>query len=257
MAVIRSNMGRRILMARPLAGKIVLITGASSGIGRATAQKLGREGAVLALAARSMDRLEALRDDIGSKDTFLVPTDLTDTAQVDAMMGKTLAHFGGRIDSLLANAGVYVSGEVADGDPTAWDQVIAVNVSSIFRTVRAALPAMKTQKSGDIIVTSSIAGHQSLHLEPIYSATKHAVQSFVHGVRRQAGPYGIRVGAIAPGTVLNELWGYTDPERIRAQVEARQGITSEDVADAILFMLTRPAHVTIRDLVILPQNQDI
>jgi ribitol 2-dehydrogenase len=244
-------------MMGPLAGKVVLITGASSGIGRATAQRLAREGALLALAARSVDKLESLRDAIGSADTLLLLTDLKDPLQVDAMVRKTLSHFNGRIDAFLANAGVYVSGDVADGDPDVWDEVIAVNVSSVFRAVGAVLAAMKKQKSGDIIVTSSIAGHQALPLEPIYSGTKHAVQSFVHGLRRQAAPYGIRVGAVAPGTVLNELWGYRDLEAIRAKVEARQGIISEDVAEAILFMLTRPAHVTIRDLVILPQNQDI
>jgi ribitol 2-dehydrogenase len=246
-----------VRMTGPLAGKVVLITGASSGIGRATAQRLSREGALLALAARSIDKLESLRDSIGSDSTLLLPIDLRDPSQVDAMVSKTLNHFDARIDAFLANAGVYVSGEVADGNPDVWDQAIAVNVSSVFRAAGAALAAMRKQKSGDIIVTSSIAGHQALALEPVYSATKHAVQSFVHGLRRQAAPYGVRVGAVAPGTVLNELWGYTDPETIRAKVEARQGITSEDVAEAIVFMLTRPAHVTIRDLVILPQSQDI
>jgi ribitol 2-dehydrogenase len=96
-----------------------------------------------------------------------------------------------------------------------------------------------------------------LHWEPVYSATKHAVQSFVHGVRRQAAPSGVRVGEISPGVVLNELWGYNDQASIDAKVATREGIRSEDVADAVHFMLTRPPNVTIRDLVILPQNQDI
>src|SRR5438445_652167 len=107
------------------------------------------------------------------------------------------------------------------------------------------------------LVPGSISGHQAIHWEPVYSATKHAVQSFVHGVRRQVAEHGIRVMSLAPGMVLNELWGFTDPARIDEKVAARAGLRSEDVADACLFMLTRPLNVTIRDLVILPQNQDL
>jgi ribitol 2-dehydrogenase len=135
--------------------------------------------------------------------------------------------------------------------------MISLNVNSVFRSVRAVLSGMSERRSGDIIVTSSISGHQALHWEPVYSATKHAVQSFVHGVRRQAAPHGVRVGEISPGVVLNELWGYNDQASIDAKVATREGIRSEDVADAVQFMLTRPPNVTIRDLVILPQNQDI
>ena len=127
----------------------------------------------------------------------------------------------------------------------------------LHRSVRAVLPGMIARQSGDIIVTSSIAGHQALRWEPVYSATKHAVQSFVHGVRRQIAPHKIRIGAIAPGTVLNELWGVTDPTEIDRRAELREGLRSEDVAEACLWMLTRPPNVTIRDLVMLPQNQDI
>ncbi len=119
------------------------------------------------------------------------------------------------------------------------------------------LPQMIERKSGHVLITSSISGHLAIHWEPVYSASKHAIQSFVHGLRRQVARHGIRVGAVAPGVVLNELWGYRDAAAIEAKVAAREGLRSEDVADAVVFMLTRPAHVTIRDLVILPQNQDI
>ena len=134
------------------------------------------------------------------------------------MVAETLAHFG-RVDVLMANAGVYIPGEAAEGDPSAWDNLLAVNVSSVFRSVRAVLPGMIAQGSGDIIVTSSIAGHQALRGEPVYSASKHAVQTFVHTVRRQVAPHNIRIGAVAPGTVLNEVWGVTD----RAEVDRRAG----------------------------------
>ena len=111
--------------------------------------------------------------------------------------------------------------------------------------------------SGDILVTSSISGHQAIHWEPVYSASKHAVQSFVHGVRRQLLTTGVRVGAIAPGLVLNELWGISDPAEIERKANAGAGLRSEDVAEAIVFMLTRPQNVTIRDLVMLPRTQDL
>lgn len=236
-------------------GKVALVTGASSGIGRATARLLGAEGATLALAARSADKLDALSGELGGS-ALALPTDLTQAAEVERMVQQTLDHFG-RIDVLVANAGTYIAGDIADGDPDQWDAMISVNVNSVFRAVRAVLRPMIERGSGDIIVTSSISGHQALHWEPVYSATKHAVQSFVHGVRRQAAPHGIRVGAVAPGVVLNELWGVTDPAEIDRRVAAHAGLRSEDVADAIHFVLTRPAHVTIRDLVMLPQKQDI
>ena len=244
-------------MGQSLQGKSVLITGASSGIGRALAVMLDRQGCRLALAGRSVERLEQVRDSLSGKDVVLLPGDLAVPAQVDATMARALDHFRGAPDVFLANAGLYVKGDAAEGDPDAWDQAIAVNVSSVFRACRAVLPSMMARRSGDVIVTSSISGHIAIPWEPVYSATKHAVQSFVHGVRRQVSPYNVRVGAVAPGMVLNELWGLTDANEIRARVERREGLLSEDVAEAVVFMLTRPPNVTIRDLVMLPQNQDL
>jgi ribitol 2-dehydrogenase len=242
-------------MKQSINGKVVIVTGASSGIGRAIARLFAAEGARLALAARSTEKLERLAVEIGG-DPLVLSVDLSHSSEVERMAEETIAHFGA-VDVLMANAGVYVPGDAADGDPVAWDNMIAVNINSVFRSVRAVLPGMIARKSGDIIVTSSIAGHQALRWEPVYSATKHAVQSFVHGVRRQIAPHKIRIGAIAPGTVLNELWDLTDPAEIDRRVELREGLRSEDVAEACLWMLTRPPNVTIRDLVMLPQNQDI
>ena len=105
---------------------------------------------------------------------------------------------------------------------------------------------MIARRSGDIVVTSSISGHQAIHWEPIYSATKHAVQSFVHGVRRQIAKHNVRIGSLAPGMVLNELWGLTDPEEIERRIAAHSGLRNDDVVDALLFMLTRPPHVAIK-----------
>ncbi len=242
-------------MAQSLSGKVVVVTGASSGIGRAAARALAGQGARLALVARSRDKLEALAAEIGA-DTLVAPADLAVPADVERMIAATIAHFG-HIDALFANAGSYVAGDVVEGDPDQWDAIISVNVNSVFRAVRAVLPGMIARRSGDIVVTSSVSGHQAIQWEPVYSATKHAVQSFVHGVRRQVGRHNVRVGSLAPGMVLNELWGLTDPAEIERRIAAHEGLRCEDVADALIFMLTRPANATVRDLVLLPQNQDI
>ena len=148
-------------------------------------------------------------------------------------------------------------GEFADADLLAVRDLINVNVFGAFAIVRAALPHMIAAGTGDVIMTSSVSGHQSIHWEPVYSASKHAVQAFTHGVRRQLVGSGVRVGEVAPGVVLNELWGITESAATESGVDNASGITSEDVADAVLYMLTRPRHVNIRDLVILPTSQEI
>lgn len=242
-------------MGEQLSGKVVLVTGGSSGIGRAMARALDVAGAKVALVGRSASRLADVA--AGLKNGALpLSADLTKPVEVDRVVRETVAHFG-RIDILLPNAGLYIPGEVAEGDPDAWDELLTINVNSVFRLVRAVLPGMIAQGGGQVLITSSISGHQAIHWEPVYSASKHAIQSFVHGLCRQVARHNIRVGEIAPGVVLNELWGYNDPAAIDAKVASREGLRSEDVADAVLFMLTRPAHVNIRDLVILPQIQDI
>jgi ribitol 2-dehydrogenase len=238
-----------------LKNKTMIVTGASSGIGAAAARRFAAEGVKLALVARSAERLKTLADELGSK-CIALPLDLTKPADVATMVKATADRFG-PIDVLFANAGSYVAGDVAEGDPDEWDRIVDINVKSVFRTVRAVLPEMIARRSGDIVVTSSIAGHQAIPWEPVYSATKHAVQSFVHGVRRQVAKHNVRIGSLAPGMVLNELWGLTDPEGIERRVEAHSGLRNDDVIDALLFMLTRPPNVAIRDLVILPQNQDL
>ena len=242
-------------MAQSLEGKVVLITGASSGIGAATARALAALGCKLVLAARRKDRLEALAAGLATE-TLSLETDVTAAEDVTQMVEQTVKHFG-RIDVLFANAGIYIPGEVAEGDPDAWAQLIDVNINGVLRSVHAVLPHMMAQKAGDILVTSSISGFVDIHWEPVYSASKHAVQGFVHTLRRQVAPHNIRVGAVAPGMVANELWGFEDQSEIDAKVKEHASLTSEDVAEAVVFMLSRPPHVTIRDLVLLPQQQDI
>jgi len=242
-------------MAHPLSGKVVIVTGASSGIGAATARALGRLDCKLTLAARSADKLRALAEEIGPA-ALDVPTDVTSGADVARMVAKTVEQFG-RLDVLFANAGLYIAGQVAEGDPDAWARLMDVNVDGVMRCVHAVLPHMMAQRSGDILITSSISGSIDIHWEPIYSASKHAIQGFAHTLRRQVAPFGIRVGTIAPGRVANALWGITEKSEIDALVAEHDSLRSEDVAEAVVFMLSRPPHVTIRNLVMLPQNQDL
>lgn len=242
-------------MEHPLTNKVVIITGASSGIGAATARALVGLGCRVTLAARSGDRLHALAAELGPR-ALALPMDVTVDSDVRQMVAVTLKHYD-RVDVLFANAGIYIPGLVAEGDPAAWARLIDVNVTGVMRCVHAVLPHMLAQHSGDILVTSSISGLIDIQWEPIYSASKHAIQGFVHTLRRQVAGAGIRVGAIAPGMVANELWGFTEPAQIERQVAAHASLRSEDVAQAVVFMLSQPPHVTIRDLVILPQNQDL
>jgi ribitol 2-dehydrogenase len=236
-----------------LVGRSVLITGASSGIGKATAKLLSANGARVVVAARSIDKLKSLANEI---DALPVACDVTSLNSLKKVVDEALRH-SGKIDALFANAGIYLSGNVADGLPGDWSRLIDVNVKGVMNSVHAVLPTMLEQGSGDILVCSSISGHQAIHWEPVYSASKHAVQSFVHGLRRQLLKKGIRVGAVAPGMVLNELWGIHDEDEITRRAELGEGLRSTDVAEAVLFMLTRPLNVTIRDLVMLPRAQDL
>ena len=243
-------------MLQDMDGKVVIITGASSGIGAETARQLARLGCRLTLAARSEEKLAGLADELDAE-VLTMRTDVTVRDEVVRMVEATVERFG-RVDVMFANAGIYIPGQAIEGDPDAWSQLMDVNIDGVLFCVHAVLERMKAQGSGDILVSSSISGHVDIDWEPVYSASKHAVQGFVHTLRRQVAPLGLRVGAIAPGAVATELWDKTDPLEIeRLSVQEHSFIKAEDVARAVVFMLSQPSHVTIRDLVILPQNQDI
>ena len=209
----------------------------------------------VAVSARSTDRLLELLKELGPE-AIMLPADLTSPAETDDLIRQAIAKLG-KLDVLFANAGVYIAGQVADGDPAEWDRLLALNVGSVFRSINRVIPHMRANGGGDILVSSSISAYQTIHFEPVYSASKHALNAFLYGVRRQVIQDRIRIGAIAPATVLNELWGYTDPGSIDKKVASREGLRSEDVAEAAVFMLSRPPHVAIRDLVMLPQALDI
>ena len=243
-------------MANSLAGKVVIVTGASSGIGAAAVRLFAEHGCKLTLAARSLDKMQALAEEL-SAETLCLRADMTLPANIEMMVERTIQHFG-RVDVLFANAGIFIQGEFDESSPDAYSALLKTNVDAVVRCMYAVIPHMKARGSGDILVTSSIAGHADLRGGPVYGAAKHAVETLVNTLRRQLAPFGIRVGSLAPGRVANELWGFSDPADIeRAAAHERGYLKSEDVAEAALFMLSRPPHVTLRSLVMLPQKQDI
>ena len=242
-------------MTELMKGKVAAITGAASGIGLECARTLHAEGATVVLVDRAADKLEALCKEIGPRALPLV-VDLLDGKQVSGMLPRILEIAGG-LDIFHANAGAYIGGPVAEGDPDAWDRMLNLNINAAFRSVHAVLPHMVERKTGDIIMTSSIAGLVPVVWEPIYTASKFAVQAFVHTVRRQVAKHGIRVGAVAPGPVVTALISDWPKDKLEQELAAGGLMEPIEVAEAVLFMLTRPRNVTIRDLVILPQSNDL
>jgi len=242
-------------MTELMKDKVAAITGAASGIGLECARTLIAEGATVVLIDRARDKLETLCGELGERAKPLV-VDLFDGPAVSGMLPRILELAGG-LDIFHANAGAYIGGPVAEGDPDAWDRMLNLNINAAFRSVHAVLPYMIAQKSGDILFTSSIAGVVPVVWEPIYTASKFAVQAFVHSTRRQVAQHGVRVGAVLPGPVVTALlddWPKAKMEEALANGSLMQ---PKEVADAVLFMLSRPRNVTIRDLVILPNSVDL
>jgi ribitol 2-dehydrogenase len=235
--------------------KVAAITGAASGIGLECAKILLEEGATVVLIDRAEDRLKALCAELGPKALPLV-VNLLDGAQVSAMLPRIL-DLAGRLDIFHANAGAYIGGPVVEGDPDAWDRMLNLNINAAFRSVHAVLPHMVAQKSGDILFTSSIAGVVPVVWEPIYTASKFAVQAFVHATRRQVAKDGVRVGAVLPGPVVTALLDDWPKAKMEDALANGSLMMPREVAECVLFMLSRPRNVTVRDLVILPNSVDL
>ena len=242
-------------MGLQLDGKVAAVTGAASGIGLECARAMVNAGARVVLVDRAEEALREACHGLGDNALPLV-VDVTRTESIARML-PAIIDWAGQLDILHANAGSYVGGEIVDGDPDEWDRMLNLNINATFRTVHAVLPHMVARKTGDIIVTSSIAGIVPVVHEPIYTASKHAVQAFVHTVRRQVAKHKIRVGAVLPGPVVTALIKDWPKEKLEAELAAGGLMEAVDVAEAVLFMLTRPRTVTIRDLVILPQSNDL
>ncbi len=242
-------------MSQVLEGKVAAITGAASGIGLECAKTLLGQGVKVVLVDRLKERVYDICADLGP-DAIPVVTDLVDSHSVERMLPQIVEKVG-RLDIFHANAGSYIGGDVVDGDPDEWDRMLNLNINSVFRSVHAVLPHMVAQGAGDIIVTSSVAGITPVRWEPIYTASKHAVQAFVHTVRQQVAQHGVRVGAVQPGPVFTSLLADWPEEKL---AEARRNNSIMDpveVAECVLFMLTRSPGVTIRDIVVLPNGIEI
>jgi ribitol 2-dehydrogenase len=236
-------------------GKIAAITGAASGIGLATTEALIAAGARVVMIDRDRKALEAHSARLGAQ-AMPLPLDLLDPADCAQILSRILALAGG-LDIFHANAGTYIGGDLQDTTLDTIDRMLNLNVNAVMKNVHAISPHMIAQGSGDIVVTSSVAGHFPVLHEPVYAASKWAMTCFVQTMRRQLLPHGIRVGSVSPGPVNSALLADWPEENLRKLKEAQALIEPVDVAETILFMLTRPRHVTIRDVVILPAGFDL
>ena len=238
--------------------KVMLITGATSGVGKALAEFYYKKNYKLILVGGSKEKVDKQSKKF-KKNTLFICADLTKSKDVKRIVSDSIAKFK-KIDILIANAGLYEPDKILSGNPDRWERVISVNVTSVFRLVNLVLPHMKKNKFGDIAITSSISGHQAIHWEPIYSASKHAIQSFAHGLRTQVSKNNIRVISIAPGMIMTELWDLDpikDKKYIDSMIKKGNALDVEEVVSCFDFALSRGRGANIRDLVILPTNQNL
>jgi ribitol 2-dehydrogenase len=242
-------------MGTDLNGKIAAITGGASGIGLATAEALLDAGATVVLVDRDAAALEKLRERLGPRMIAQV-TDLLDPDSCAAMVPEILEKVD-HIDILHCNAGTYIGGDLVETDAATIDRMLNLNVNAVMKNVHAVIPHMSARGTGDIIVTCSVAGHFPVPWEPVYSGSKWAITCFVQTMRRQLNKQGIRVGQVSPGPVISALLADWPEENLRKAKENGSLIEPSEVADAIIFMLTRPRNVTIRDMIVLPTNFDI
>jgi NADP-dependent 3-hydroxy acid dehydrogenase YdfG len=253
-------------MSDRLAGTVALVTGASSGIGAATAQALVAQGASVALAARRVDNLESLaaqiRDQGGT--ALVIETDVTDESQARAAVEQTVSEFG-QLDTLINNAGVMLLGPIVDAPIEEWQRMVQLNVLGLMYCTHAALPhLLRAAEDGqrrvaDLVNVSSVAGRQTRSGSGAYNATKHAVGAFSDSLRQEITRRHVRVSLIEPGAVETELAGHNRPE-IRDQLAQRfttmERLQATDIADAIGYIVTRPRHMAINEILVRPTEQE-
>lgn len=242
-------------MKNNLSGKVAAVTGAASGIGLATVKAMIASGARVVLVDRDEAALMAICDELGDAAIPLV-IDLLDPKDCATLLSQILEK-AGQLDIFHANAGSYIGGDLLDADPDAIDRMVSLNVSVVMKNVHNVLPHMIERGTGDIMVTSSVAGHFPVHWEPVYASSKWAMTNFVQTVRRQVLKHGIRVASVSPGPVNSALLADWPEENLRKAKESGSIIEPTDVSDAIMYILTRPRNVTIRDMVVLPSNFDM
>jgi ribitol 2-dehydrogenase len=240
-------------MTRVLEGKIAAVTGAASGIGLASSKALIDAGATVVMVDYNEETLSEQASQLGEKAIPQV-TNLLDAASCDAMVPEILRKTG-RIDILHCNAGSYVSGDLTEATSSAIDRMLNLNINAVMKNVHDVIPHMSTH-GGDIIVTSSCAGYAAVPWEPVYSSSKWAINCFVQTMRRQLIKRGIRMGQISPGPVHTALLADWTAERLKAVKDSGSLMDPNEVADAVMYMLSRPRNVTIRDVVIFPTNFD-
>jgi len=247
-------------MADTLQGKVALVTGASSGIGEATAYALAAQGAYVAASARRADRLNAVVkriQDSGGQAISIV-ADIADEAQANDTVNRTVGRWG-RLDILVNNAGVMLLGKIANANTEDWRRMININILGLMYTTRAALAVMQGQKSGHIVNISSVAGRTARVGSGAYNVTKWGVVAFSEALRQEVLADNIRVTVIEPGAVATELQSHiTDPEARRETEEWIRSITplqGEDIANAIVYAVTQPQYVDINEMLIRPSQQ--
>ena len=242
-------------MAKELEDKVAVVTGAASGIGLASAEVMLAAGARVVLVDRDAAALAAICGKHGDAAIPLV-IDLLDPKACAALAPRVLER-AGQIDILHANAGSYVGGELVDADTAAIDRMLNLNVNVVMKNVHDVLPHMIGRRMGDIIVTSSLAAHFPTPWEPVYASSKWAISCFVQTVRRQVFKHGIRVGSISPGPVISALLADWPQQKLKEAKESGSLLEASEVADVVMFMLTRQRGMTIRDVVMMPTNFDL
>ncbi|ELZ56208.1 MULTISPECIES: SDR family NAD(P)-dependent oxidoreductase [Halorubrum] len=244
-----------------LDGEVAIVTGASSGIGAATAEALADAGASVAVAARREAALETVADRIEADggEALVVPTDVTDEAAVEDLIETTVDEFG-RLDVLVNNAGVMLLEAVEDADTDNWRQMVEVNLLGLMNATHAALPVMQEQGGGHVVHVSSVAGRRASATASGYNATKFGVNGFTEAFRQEVAADGIRTTVVEPGLVETELQEHIPDEEIREQTEEWVGsldaLQPEDIARSIRFAVAQPAHVSLNELLIRPTEQE-
>jgi len=245
-------------MTQNIENKVVVITGASSGLGEATARLLTQQGAKVVLGARRIDRLDALAKELNLPEGAIMQTDVTQAGQVQALVDQAV-RLHGRIDVILNNAGLMPQSLFENLKIEDWDRMIDVNIKGVLYGIAAALPHMTAQKSGQIINVSSVAGHKVGPSSGVYAATKHAVRALSEGLRQEMTPHNVRVTIISPGAVLTELPdSITDPAvagRVRGLYE-RVGIPADSFARCVAFAMSQPEDVDINEILFRPTAQE-
>jgi NADP-dependent 3-hydroxy acid dehydrogenase YdfG len=241
-----------------LEGKVAAITGASSGIGEATALALAGAGAKVSLAARRKDRLDALVEKIGDG-ALAIETDIGDEEQARAFLQQTKDELGG-LDILINNAGVMLLGPLLAQQGDDWRTMVDVNILGLLYCSHAGLAIMAEQKSGHIVNISSVAGRRAMAGAAVYNFTKFGVTGFSEALRQEAAHVNVRVSCVEPGFVDTELQGHnTNPMVVEATKKAREDIgkvlEAQDIADAILYVVSRPDHVAINEVLVRPTTQ--